>query len=294
MIDGILQQMVPGVIDKRISDSIELLRNDVPRRYRIDIETDSTIFADAMQERQDATEFITAVTGFITNAETLGQSTPELVPVLGKMLQFGVRKFRTGRDLESAFDTLVKQLEAKAKKLKNNPPVDPETQKQHMEMQKAQLEMQAQAANDQRDAQRQMMEFQGKQQIEQMKAQIMQQKTASEQKKMQMQMQLEAMKAQLEERKMSMELQSEQAKQQLDQQKMAMDVHAKGVEHQQNMAMSKEQHTMDMQASKEQHKHSMQAEQEKHKSTIAMTKEKHKQGMVKAKSSNVGSKKAHK
>lgn len=164
------------LIQERVQKSIDLLRKDVPLGYRIEIETDSTIFADAAQERKDATEFITASTQFLGQAAELAQTMPEAVPLFGRMLQWGVRKFRVGRDLEGAIDRFVEKMDKKVKQIARNPQKNPEQIKAEAEQksnemklqqiaaqgeaakQKTQMEQQAQAANDARDFQKQQQE----------------------------------------------------------------------------------------------------------------------------------------
>lgn len=101
----------------RIAKGIELLRNDKLRGFRIDIEVDSTIFPDAAQEKQDRTELITAVTAYLQQAALLGTQLPESIPLLGKMLQFGVRGHRVGRDLENAIEEFIEAATKKVAKL---------------------------------------------------------------------------------------------------------------------------------------------------------------------------------
>ena len=113
---GFGQLLSPKVLQTiaRIKKAIDLLKQDIPRGYRIDIETDTMISGDVQQERQDATEFITAVTKFLEVAQMLGGQNPTIVPLLAKMLQWGVRKFRTGRDLENAIDEYAEKAEKMA------------------------------------------------------------------------------------------------------------------------------------------------------------------------------------
>jgi hypothetical protein len=115
----IMPPMDPAQMQKlealvRIAKSIELLRNEKLRGFRVDIEVDSTIFPDAAQEKQDRTEFIGGMTSFLTVAMQMGAQVPESIPLLGKMLQFGVRGHRVGRDLENAIEEFV---EASTKKV---------------------------------------------------------------------------------------------------------------------------------------------------------------------------------
>ena len=184
-------------------------RKDIPRKYRIDIETDSTIYAEAAQEKQNAVEFIEAFTKFLGSAEQITEKLPEAMPLMGKMLQFGVRKFRTGRDLESAIDIFITKMEKKSADLIANPPPNPEMMKmqsekvkQQGEMQKQQFEAKAQADNDQRAMQ------------------IHQQESQTAAHNIQMETQKEMMsakiEAQLEERRLQMEMAKMDRQEQLD------------------------------------------------------------------------------
>jgi hypothetical protein len=169
----------------RLGKAISLLRRDIPRGYRIDIETDSTISGDAQEERADSVEFLSAVTKFMETAGMIGAQQPTMIPLLGKMLQFGVRKFRTGRDLESAIDDFCDQAERKAKAAAANPQAKPpspdelkakaDAARMQAEITKSNIEAQAAEANDKRDRERMAMEHQAKLQQMQMEMQRSQQ-----------------------------------------------------------------------------------------------------------------------
>lgn len=94
---------------KRISDAIKLLRNERLRGFRVDIEVDSTIQGDNKEEQQSRTQFLTAITGFLQQSFMMAQQMPEIVPLMGKMLQFGVRGYRVGRDLELSIEEFCDQ-----------------------------------------------------------------------------------------------------------------------------------------------------------------------------------------
>lgn len=168
----------------RLGKALSLLRSDIPGGYRIDIEVDSTISGDAQEERADSVEFLGAVTKFIETAGMIGAQQPAMIPLLGKMLQFGVRKFRTGRDLESAIDDFCDQAEKKAKALAANPQAkgpSPEELKMQADMARhqaeiarSQLESQAAAENDKRDREKMAMEHQAR--LQQMQLQMEQQR----------------------------------------------------------------------------------------------------------------------
>src|SRR4029077_15009273 len=172
------------LIMQKVDKAIKLLRDDVPRGYRIDIETDSTIFGDKYQERQDATEFIAALGGFFKQFETIAQSAPQALPLLAKTLQWGVRKYRTGRDLESEVDNFVAKMTKMAKQMEDNPPPSPEMAKAQSSIEIEKTKAGIQAQNDQRDQERMERDDQRQFQMDQAKDQ-------REKEKMQMEMQIE-------------------------------------------------------------------------------------------------------
>lgn len=232
-----LKPLVPELIAQKIKSAIELLRKDVPRRYRIDVETDSTILADAMQERDDTVQFITAISGFLKQAMEAGTQMPQAVPLFGRILEFGVRKFRTGRDLESAISTFVKQSILIAKKIEENPPPDPEQQKVDAQIKLVEKQSEAQSQNDQRDYARQQAEDQRNAQIaaadDQRKSQLEDQKAKAQER-------ITILQANLEELRIKRELEQ-----------MDREAAYKEAEHRQKMEQLK--FTSNMKSKKEAH-----------------------------------------
>jgi broad specificity phosphatase PhoE len=206
--DPQMQQMMAALQKlQQIKKAIDLLRKDIPRGYRIDIEVDTMVAGDVEQERADASEFLKAVLEFMEGAGQIVQAQPDFAPLAGKMLQFGVRKFRTGRELESAIDEyvdkIVKQTAANAGKPKpKDPKVEAEEVKAKAEMQKSQTDAQSAKANDERE---------GK---------LADQKAQLEQQKMQMEIKIKEMELQLKEREMQMKLAMQQQEGQLKTQQM--------------------------------------------------------------------------
>ena len=148
-------QMQEHLIEKQtiIMKAITLLKEDKMRGFRIDIETDSTVQQDAQEDKQARTEFIAATTKFVEQAFQIGAQAPDAVPMLGKMLLFGVRGFRAGRDLESSIEEFVDKMEGDAKKRQSAPPPpNPELQKQQLELQGIQAKSQAEVQKAQTDA----------------------------------------------------------------------------------------------------------------------------------------------
>jgi hypothetical protein len=148
------QQLVP--------QAIELLKDNPMRTFRVEIATDSMLYADEQQEKSDRVEFLQATSAFIEKAIQGAQAVPELTPLLMDLLKFGVQGFRVGRTLEGEFDTFADKEKEKQMQLAAQPPApqqpspemikaQAEQQKMQMEAQIKQVEMQAEA---QREAQR--------------------------------------------------------------------------------------------------------------------------------------------
>lgn len=109
----------------------DLLRNELMLSYKIDIETDSTIKFDEQQEQEARVEFLAAAGGFLQQAMQV--QNPDLAPLMAKMLEFGIRGFKVGKELESAFENAIRKLEKDASDPSKQKP-DPEKQKLDAQM----------------------------------------------------------------------------------------------------------------------------------------------------------------
>lgn len=89
---------------------IELLRSQKMRPFVLDIETDSTIQPDENAAKQRASEFITAVGGFLAQAVPLVQQMPEAAPMATAMLQYVASQFRAGRELQGVIDEFAQKV----------------------------------------------------------------------------------------------------------------------------------------------------------------------------------------
>lgn len=116
----------------KVANAITLIKQDKLRTFKIDIETDATVAADQQKEQAARVEFLTAVAPFLDKAVQAGQAAPQMVPLLMKMLDFGVRGFRAGRTLESAIEQVIDMVEKMQQEAEKNPQPeqpDPETLK---------------------------------------------------------------------------------------------------------------------------------------------------------------------
>jgi hypothetical protein len=179
-----------------IPQALQLLKNEPAKNFRIEVTSDSMIYQDEQQEKQDRIEFLSAVSQFMQTALPVATQSPELTPLLMEMLKFGVTAFKAGKGMEGLIDETADQFRQQAKAQEGQPkPPSPEMQKLQMQQQMEQAKMQAQSQAKQAEMQAQMQ---------------------MEQQKMQMQMELEKAKQEYQ-------AQENQLKFQLEEQRNMMD-----------------------------------------------------------------------
>jgi hypothetical protein len=155
--------------------AMQLLKDDKVRPLRIDIEADSTILANQQQEQQARIQFLTMAGQFLQQALPAAQQTPQLAPLMGQMLLFGIRSFPQGAELEGAFEQAVKQMEDAAKAAANAPqqaPPDPKMMVAQAQVQ----DIQSKIADRQTDNQRADAEAQARMQLDAARAGVDQQR----------------------------------------------------------------------------------------------------------------------
>jgi hypothetical protein len=200
------QQLIP--------QALMLLKNEPAKNFRIEVTTDSMIYQDEQQEKQNRMEFLAAVGGFLQQALPAANASPELTPMLIEMLKFGVTAFKAGKGLEGLIDETADKFRQQAKAQEGQPkPPTPEQQKMQMEMQLEQAKMQAAQAKDQQDMQFEQQKMQMQAQIEQAKIEG---QIQLEKAKQEYQAQENQLKFQLEDQRnreqMQMEMELEQTK----------------------------------------------------------------------------------
>lgn len=185
------QQMIP--------QAIQLMQNNPLRNFRIEVDSDSLVQLDEQQNKKDRVEFITAFGGLLREALPVGQSSPELIPMLVEVMKFGISGFKQAKPIEGTLDAALDQLKEKQKQAAANPqpaPPNPEMMKIQATQQLEQAKMQATAQADQ-------MRVQADMQAAQMKAQL---DSQIAQAKIQGEMQLAQMQAQIDNQKMQHEM----------------------------------------------------------------------------------------
>lgn len=165
----------PGPPPVTIDAVMQLLRDGIQRRFRIDIETDSTVAGNEAEERQDRTEFISATTKFVETWGPIVEQKPVMSQLAGELLLFCTRAFRVGRSLEEVIEETVEKLDMEAAQPKPPPQPSPDEQ---IKLQTAQVKAQAETQNTQLEGQIKQMEAQFRQQEMAMEARAKEQEAA--------------------------------------------------------------------------------------------------------------------
>jgi hypothetical protein len=120
-------------------EHLALMRNDLLRTFRIDIETDSTVAPDEQAEKQQMAEALQTIGQFMGTMAPIIQTMPGLLPPSISVLQRFLRSNKFGREIEDVFEVLKSQP----------PPPNPEDAKAQGEAQAKQAEVQQKAQESQ-------------------------------------------------------------------------------------------------------------------------------------------------
>jgi hypothetical protein len=147
--------------------AIMLLKNKSQRKFRIDIETDSTVQLDQAQEKQDRSELVASLTQFFTAIAPIVEAQPVTLPMFREILLFAVRGFKAGASLEGMIESTMEALG-------NQPPKqqapDPAVIKAQAEIENTKLQgqiAQQQAQTEQRRSQVELQNDQARMAMEQ-------------------------------------------------------------------------------------------------------------------------------
>lgn len=182
----IVQKYAPMLADAEqqvpIEDVMKLLRDSKARGFTFEIETDSTILTDEMQEKQSRNEFLTEFTSAsqgLTGLMAMGEQGAALA---GEMIKFVLAPYRAGRQLSGAIDKFIDAAPEMAAKAAaqageaggdNDALLEAQKMLGEAEMTKAKAavaQVQARAAQAEADNARKVMELQQRAQADAMKA----------------------------------------------------------------------------------------------------------------------------
>ncbi|MGE3870866.1 MAG: hypothetical protein AB7F51_15295 [Pseudorhodoplanes sp.] len=108
------EKFAPGTLQTmtgyKITDEMAfLLRADAPRRFAIDVETDSTVAVDDQTDKAQVVELFGALAQFTSAAAPLMESGMVPPEAVKEMVLFGLRRFRAGREVEEALEAPAQQ-----------------------------------------------------------------------------------------------------------------------------------------------------------------------------------------
>jgi len=161
-----------------IEDVVSLLRDDKARSFAFEIETDSTILTDELQEKASRNEFMQAFTTAsqaLMGMAAMGEQGAELA---GELMKFTLAPYRAGRQLDGAINAFIDaapEMAAAAQGQQGDSDALAEANNKlaEAEMVKARAAMasvEAKAALDKAEMQRKMLEMQQKAQADQTKS----------------------------------------------------------------------------------------------------------------------------
>jgi hypothetical protein len=187
---------IEGTDDAQFAEqAIQLMKSEPLRSFRIEVAADSLVEMDEQAEKQQRTEFMAAFGATMRDALPMAQQAPEMAPLIGEVVQFVVRTFKGGRQLENAVEATIERMN------QPKPPAGPSPEEMQM-----QAQQQMEQAKMQATMQAEQMKLQASQQLEQMKSQMAaeleqfraQQAIQLEQMKQEAETQRQAYKAQLD------------------------------------------------------------------------------------------------
>lgn len=198
-----IEQTDDGKDPERLQAALAMLTEGPIRDFHISVESDSLAQIDDEAEKVAATECVTAIGGFLEKALPVAQEAPATLPMISEMMLFTLRRYRAGRNLESAVEQSMKLIQQQASQPKGPTPEQMEMQmQQQADQARIAADTQAAAMKEQFAAQAQTQKLAAEGQLEQMKAQMDQQS--------------EAFKAQLELEQLDKTQQFELAKTQME------------------------------------------------------------------------------
>ena len=143
---------IMGTDDAQYAEqAVMLIKQEPSRSFRIEVAADSLVEMDEIGEKQSRTEFMQAFGAVLRDAVPMVQAAPEMGALVGEVLQFVVRTFKGGRQLENVLETTIAKMNEP--KPPAPPPPDPEQIKAQSAMQLEQAKQSAMAQTEQFKAQ---------------------------------------------------------------------------------------------------------------------------------------------
>jgi hypothetical protein len=162
-------------VEEFIVSAIDLLRKDADSDFKVEIEVDSTKFADIDAAKQSAIELTNSLGALFNSLLPHTQTIPQLVPVISELTLFTTRQFEAGREVYGKLENALTEMLATVEENKRR-----EIEAQQAEQQQAQMEAEAKARGAEGGGQDAEMAAQAAQMEQQMKAQAQRAKDEAE------------------------------------------------------------------------------------------------------------------
>jgi hypothetical protein len=119
-------QVLGQITNMQVTPEImQTLQSDALRGYMVDIETDSTVFADAAQMQQARSQLLQGITQLWQAWAPIVQQKPQLAPLLFKMTEFGLAPAHDARMVQDAIDQAQQAMEQAQQAPQQQPQPDP-------------------------------------------------------------------------------------------------------------------------------------------------------------------------
>ena len=144
-----------------VPQALELMKSE-DVKWRVVIRPESLSMIDYAQLKSERTEYLTATATFLQSATSMAKEVPEALPLLLKMLQWGLAGFKGSESIEGTMDKAISMAE----KAPPKPQEDPNAQKDQAAMALAQFNSQSELQKIQAKAQADIAISQAKHQQE--------------------------------------------------------------------------------------------------------------------------------
>lgn len=126
--------------------ALQLIKDKLHLGFKIDVSSDSMVFTNQLQEREDRIEYMNVASSFMQQFVQSAAQTPSLAPLMGEMIKFTLQPFKVGKVLEGVIDRTIQELIQQSIAAAQNPPPNPDIEKEkikgQLEMEKLQYQLQ--------------------------------------------------------------------------------------------------------------------------------------------------------
>lgn len=184
----------------------QIMQDDVAMHYKTDIETNSTIDAEAAQDKEEISDLMNAVSQFLNGVAPLVEQGVLPIEVAKQMLLVVSRRFNFGTQLEDALNAM------KAPEPKNDPVAEAKSAAEKAKAEAAAAQAATDMAQSQMDGQLAQQDFENKKNLIVLKAQIDQAELRIKERELQLQEQGLASKAEFQREQHQLKMEALKAK----------------------------------------------------------------------------------